>query len=89
MKERRKPISQRITIEVDGEAKRLGWVAENKPEILAKLVLGGVFLDQLGNMVDAGSAWSALYQHGWTRESLLDKCKDWGLDAGILGYVDE
>ena len=33
-------------------------------------------------------AWSALYKRGWTRQTVFDKCKEWGLDAGILGHIE-
>ncbi len=74
---RRKPINQRETIEVDGIQRRLGWIAENRPEILMKRILGGE--DQY---------WSPLYKTGYTRDSAFKKCREWGLDAGILGYVE-
>jgi hypothetical protein len=41
MKKRRKPISQRETIEVEGEKRRLNWIAENRPKVLIKRVEQG------------------------------------------------
>jgi len=87
-KNRRKPVSERITVEIDGVPRRLGWIAENKPEILAKAVLCiSHEADQKGDVISQDVAWSVLYQHGWDRMTLLDKCRDWGLDAGILGHI--
>lgn len=77
MKERRKPVEERGKIIVDGVPQRLLWIAENHPEILMKKILGGE--DQY---------WSSLYKAGYTREEAFKKCKSWGLDAGILGYVE-
>ncbi|KKR11185.1 MAG: hypothetical protein UT39_C0010G0018 [Candidatus Woesebacteria bacterium GW2011_GWA1_39_21] len=89
---RRKPVDQRITIEVDGQPRRLDWIAENKPQVLAKLVLGGGLKDERdpeGNTtLNPSVAWSALYKRGWTRQTVFDKCKEWGLDAGILGHIE-
>ena len=87
-KDRRKQVNERIQVEIDGVPRRLGWIAENKPEILARAVLCiSHEVDQKGEVISQSTAWSVLYQHGWDRESLLDKCRDWDLDAGIVGHI--
>jgi hypothetical protein len=79
-KHHRKPINERETIEVEGVPQRLGWVAENHPEILMKRILGAD-----GN---TNAYWSALAKVGIDYVKALQKCEEWGLDAGIIGGDD-
>lgn len=74
---RRKPIKERETIVVDGEAKRLGWIAENKPEILVALIAKGSY------RWDAYL--SALIKVGIDGLKFAEMAKEQGFDPGVYG----
>lgn len=38
---RKTPIEERIQIEIDGEMRRLSWVAENRPQVLLEILWKG------------------------------------------------
>lgn len=77
---RRKPIENRETIEIDGVPQRLSWVAENRPEILMKRILGA------HHRTDA--YWAAFKKAGIDRQEAVRRSfNEWGLDANILGHL--
>lgn len=76
-----RPVELREKIEIEGIPLRLDEVARNHPEVLMARILHG------HGRTDA--YWSALAKAGLNREVALDKCKGWGLDAGILGHLTE
>ena len=82
-KKRRKPVEERLTVEVDGMPRRLAWVAENCPEVLARMLVIGKTCT--GWRFD--SYLSALAKAGWTREKIAERCVEWGIDPGVFGQL--
>lgn len=75
-----KPVEQRFTIIVDGEPRRLGWVAENRPEILIKDIAGGGTIRQ-------DALFSALAKAGWGRQRMVEevgKHPEWEVNPNAL-----
>ena len=77
MKKRRKPVKKRETIEVDGEQRRLAWVAENRPGILVRRIASG--------HMRSSAYWSALAKAGLDRPTVEARCEEWNVDPGVLG----
>jgi len=78
---RRTPIDKRITIEVDGQPRRLAWIAENRPEFLIQ-TYAKTFLN------NSPAILSALAKAGWKRpriEREVGEHPEWGVDPGVLG----
>lgn len=75
-----KPVSQRITYEVDGVQRRLGWIAENRPEFLIQ-----TYVEEFPN--NSSAILSALAKVGYTRPKMMESVRDhpeWGVDSGVL-----
>lgn len=78
-KKRRKPIEERERIEVDGVDRRLGWIAENKPEVLIGLIAEGY------------SRWpaymSALNKVGISCVDFANMAQELDYDPGVYGQI--
>lgn len=77
---RRTPIEKRITYEVEGEQRRLEWIAENKPEFLINK-----FVAEWPE--NSSAILSALAKFGYTRPKIMEevlKHPEWGIDPGVL-----
>ena len=74
---KRKPASQRETINVDGVPQRLGWIAENQPDVLIALIAKGH---------PRWSAYhSALLKAGISSKDFANRAKELGFDPGDYG----
>lgn len=75
----RKPVNERETIEIDGVQRRLGWIAENQPDILIK---------RYGQVHKRMSVYeSALIKVGWTQKGIANRAKELGYDPGVYAQT--
>ena len=87
----RTPISQRIQIEVDGTMRRLGWVAENRPQILLDILWKGEECHNYNiNRKNIGvpAILSAFAKLGMGKKELIEMAKahpEWKIDYEIFG----
>ncbi len=66
---------KKITFEVDGEVRRLAWVAENRPEILIRALTSG-------NFPNTSALTGALKRVGYDGTRMFEEAKkhpEWGI----------
>lgn len=78
---RRKSIEDRFRFEVDGQTRRLEWIATNKPEFLIKK-----YVEEYPNQ-KAEAILSALASVGYNKAKMIEEAEkhpEWGIDVGVL-----
>lgn len=78
---RRKPVEERFTFEVDGQPRRLEWIATNKPEFLIKK-----YVEEFPSK-KAEAILSALASVGYNKAKMIEEVRnhpEWGINVGVL-----
>ncbi|MFA5778475.1 MAG: hypothetical protein WC870_03265 [Candidatus Paceibacterota bacterium] len=84
------PVEDRISIEIDGTMRRLGWVAENHPQALLEIIWKGGWshnYDTNRNHIGIPEILSAFAKIGlkrWELIKMVEGHPEWKIDSEIF-----